>query len=132
MFSSNSNPEAIKMIEKEIKKGSGKVDFEMLAFNKNGLHILLKDEYKDLIKWSYVSQNENAISFLEKNKNKISYYDISFNPAIFELDYKAMSNNPTFKDFEEELIAEVLKPSRVFKYTTDSYDYLEELFGYQC
>ncbi len=43
-----------------------------------------------------------------------------------------MKNNQFFKDFEEELIKEVMKPSRVFKYYSNdcSNDYLEELFGY--
>ena len=47
----------------------------------------------------------------------------------------------TNQDLEEELIKEVMKPSRVFKYYNDNhdynnydnhnnhYDYLEELFG---
>ena len=53
-----------------------------------------------------------------KNSDKINWYYLSANPSIFELDYEAIY---------EELIREVMKPSRVFK--IPDYDYLEELFG---
>jgi len=50
---------------------------------------------------------------------------LSANPAIFELDYEAMKSNN--QAMYEELIKEVMKPSRVFK--NPDYDYIEELFG---
>jgi len=62
---------------------------------------------------------------LEKNKDKIDWYNLSLNPSIFELDYETMKLNN--QDMYEELIKEVMKPSRVFKYP--DYDYIEELFG---
>jgi len=35
------------------------------------------------------------------------------------------------KEFEEELIKEVMKPNRICKYLEiEGYDYLENLFGY--
>ena len=51
--------------------------------------------------------------------------ELSRNPSIFELDYEAMRKNN--QDMYEELIKEVMKPSRVFK--NPNYDYIEELFG---
>lgn len=47
------------------------------------------------------------------------------NSAIFELDYEAM--RIVNQEIEEDLIKEVMKPSRVFK--DPNYDYIEELFG---
>jgi len=48
------------------------------------------------------------------------------------LDYEAMRNNEIHMNLEEELIQEVMKPSRVFKKRNiqDGYGYLKELFGY--
>ena len=69
--------------------------------------------------------NPNAIELLKDNLNDIHWITSSKNPAIFQLDYKAMkiANEGIY----EELIEEVLKPSRVFK--NPDYDYIEELFG---
>ena len=51
--------------------------------------------------------------------------NLSANPLIFELDYEAMAKNN--EEMYEELVKEVMKPSRVFK--NPDYDYIEELFG---
>ena len=70
-------------------------------------------------------KNKNAISLLKENQDKIDWYYLSSNPAIFELDYKKMRENN--QEMYEDLIKEVMKPSRVFK--NPDYDYLEELFS---
>ena len=75
--------------------------------------------------WSLLSSNPNAMELLETNQDKIHWYNLSFNPSIFKLDYKAMRKNN--QEMYEELIKEVMKPSRVFK--NPDYDYIEELFG---
>ena len=72
-----------------------------------------------------LSENPNAIKLLEENPNKINWYYLSSNPSIFEFDYEKMRENN--QDMYEDLIKEVMKPSRVFK--NPDYDYLEELFG---
>ena len=59
--------------------------------------------------------------------HKINWAALSRNPAIAILDYEKMKNNNI--NLYEELIKEVMKPSRIFKYQNDNYDYLEELFG---
>ena len=79
---------------------------------------------KDKIDWNRLSTNPNAIKLLRENPDKICF-SIAFNPSIFELDYKAMKKNN--EKLYEELIKEVMKPSRVFK--NPDYDYIEELFG---
>ena len=81
--------------------------------------------YKDKLDWSLLSKNPDAIKLLEKQRDKIDYFGISSNPSIFQLDYEAM--RIANQEFEEELVKEVMKPSRVFK--NPDYDYLEELFG---
>jgi hypothetical protein len=69
--------------------------------------------------------NENAIDFLKQKEDYIVWLDFSANPSIFELDYEKMKENN--QEMYEDLIKEVMKPSRVFK--NPEYDYLEELFG---
>ena len=94
-----------------------------LSNNKNAIRLL--EQNLENIDWTYLSKNENAINLLEKNKDKINWNELSANPSIFELDYEKMKENN--QDMYEELIKEVMKPSRVFK--NPEYDYLEELFG---
>jgi hypothetical protein len=95
-----------------------------LSCNSNAISIL--EQNTDNIDWELLSTNPNAIELLEANPDKIYMYYFMRNPAIFELDYEAMRKNN--EKLYEELIKEVMKPSRVFK--DPNYDYLEELFGY--
>ena len=83
------------------------------------------EKQRDKIYWYNLSANPNAIELLEANQDKINWYKITGNPAIFQLDYEEMKKNN--QEMYEELIKEVMKPSRVFK--NPDYDYLEELFG---
>ena len=55
-----------------------------------------------------------------KNLTKIYWYYLSANPAIFKLDYEKMRENN--QEMYEDLIKEVMKPSRVFK--DPNYNYL--------
>jgi hypothetical protein len=100
-----------------------KLDWSELSRNPKAIKVLEKNQ--DKINWSKLSKNSNAIELLEKNQDKIDWQQLSENPSIFELDYEAMkiANQMIY----EELIKEVMKPSRVFKNT--DYDYIEELFG---
>jgi hypothetical protein len=84
-----------------------------------------KNPNSDENEWSKSLRNPNAIKIMEQNRDKINWKLISENPSIFELDYEAMKRNN--ERLYEELIKEVMKPSRVFK--NPDYDYLEELFG---
>ncbi len=71
------------------------------------------------INWSYLCLNPNAIEFIKNIDKKDWYYLKKYSSVrIFELDYETMY---------EDLMKEVMKPSRVFKY--QNYDYIEDLFG---
>ena len=94
-----------------------------MSLNPSGMEILM--QYPDMIEWFYISNNPNAIKILEANQDKIDWSHFSCNPEIFELDYETMNKNN--QEMYEDLISEVMKPSRVFK--ERDYDYLEVLFG---
>ena len=113
------NKNAIHLLERNLDK----IDWDNLSKNKNAIHIL--EKYPEKINWYNLSKNKNAIELLKANQDKIDWYKISSNPSIFELDYVKMKENN--QDMYGDLITEVMKPSRVFKYM--DYDYLEELFG---
>ena len=113
------SPNSIKLLE----KNPDKINWDNLSENENAIHLLERNP--DKINWRNLSTNPNAIELLKENPDKINWYHISRNPAIFELDYKKMRENN--EDMYEDLIKEVMKPSRVFK--NPDYDYLEELFG---
>ena len=110
---------------------------DMLSYNKNAVDFHCKSKLKfdknifdylenpDKINWYYLSFNKNAIKILEENPDKINWKRFSENSSIFELDYEKMRENN--QEMYEDLIKEVMKPSRVFK--NPDYDYLEELFG---
>ncbi len=113
------NPNAIKLLS----ENKNKINWSQLSANPNAIKIL--EANQDKIDWSRLSSNPNAIKILEANQNKIIWDLLSGNPSIFELDYEAMRRNN--EEMYEELIKEVMKPSRVFK--NPDYDYIEDLFG---
>ena len=66
---------------------------------------------------------QNTYYNKEKNNLRITWKS----PEIFKLDYEKMKENN--QNFYEELIKEVMKPSRILKKIEENNDYLEELFG---
>lgn len=116
----NKNPKAVKLLETNCPE---KINWYVLSSNEGAIETLKRN--LDKINWCQLSRNTLAMEILEKNKNMINWHNLSANPSIFELDYEAMKINN--EDFYEDLIKEVMKPSRVFK--ERDYDYLEELFG---
>ena len=108
-----------------LKKNLNEINWVYLCENENPEVIPILLENPDKIEWYSLSKNPNAIKLLEENQDKINWSYLSKNSAIFELDYEKMTENNL--DFYEDLIKEVMKPSRVFK--ERDYDYLEELFG---
>ena len=106
-----------------LKINKDKIDWELLSCNPYAIELLENNE--DKIDWNYLSSNKNAIHLLENNKELIVWYKFSQNPSIFQLDYEKMKSNN--QNMYEDLIKEVMKPSRVFK--ERDYDYLEVLFG---
>ena len=115
----NPNPKAIEIL----KENQYKIRWSELSKNLNEIKLLEKN--RDKIHYLNLSANPNAIELLKDNLNDINWISFSVNPDIFQLDYKAMkiANEGIY----EELIEEVMKPSRVFK--NPDYDYIEELFG---
>jgi len=124
-------------------------DWSYLSRNSNAIEIL--EDNLDKINWYLLGTNRNSnintLNLIKKNQNKIDWYDtynyknqnqyennnylslsLSLNPSIFELDYEKMRLNN--QEFYEELIKQVMKPSRIFKYMKEDYDYIEELFDY--
>ncbi len=143
----SSNPSAVSFL----KENPDKIVWEGLAFNPNSEAIeIFKKYYRNLISKDDVDYKylRNLTTYLLKNQNPLAFdfflecsseeffenfewhHFISNNPVIFELDYNQMKNNERFKEFEEELIKEIMKPSRVFKYYEYGYDLIEELFDY--
>ena len=89
------------------------------TYSKTNIWIIRLDWYKK-IGFDNLSENPNAIELLEENPDKINWIYLSENPSIFELDYAKMRENN--QDMYEDLIKEVMKPSRVFK--DPNYNYL--------
>lgn len=73
-----SNPNAIKLIEKMVKKNWRKLNFNALSWNPNAVHILSK--HMDKVKWENLSENPNAISILMEQPEMISFYRFLGNP----------------------------------------------------
>jgi len=131
------NPNGIELL----KKNQDKINWCILSHNPNAINIIKNNRNKinnSLSKSrsfeyykSHIHLSFNPIAFkmlLERNETDENYWnfsDISLNPSIFELDYERMRIN--FEPMAEEIIKEVMKPSRVFK--NPEYDYIEELFG---
>jgi len=51
---------------------------------------------------------------LEQNPDKISWFSLSRNPAIFEFDYKGVKERCSI--YKEELIRKAFHPSRIERY----------------
>lgn len=112
-----------------------KIQWHLLPRNKSP-HIIpyLQKNIDKIDYWMHLSKNPYAITLFEnenknensKNKKYIHWSLLALNPSIFTLDYKKMSEN--FRDMEEEILKEVLKPKRVFKYL-ELYNYdIDDMF----
>jgi hypothetical protein len=75
------------------------------------MKLLLENPEK--IHYDELSYNSNAIELIEKNKEKIDWYNLSINPSIFTYDYEKISKN--FEELGEEIIAKALHPKRIFR-----------------
>ena len=60
------------------------------------------------LRWSVLSSNPNAIHLLEANQDKIDWWALSKNPAIFQYDYDAMRERCGV--FKEDLIKDRFHP----------------------
>lgn len=116
-----------------ITKNPNRILWCELCKNKNAADIILKNLDKIDISYLLLNFNKKIINYIKSNiklLKSINYFRsytwslLSKNPSIFILDYEAMKKNN--ERLEEDLIKEVMKPSRVFK--NPDYDYIEELF----
>jgi hypothetical protein len=84
-----------------------------LSRNPNAIHILEKNT--DKIDWFNLSRNPSAIHILEKNKDKIVWSELSTNPEIFTFiyDYEKMKSNMEKNGLADELSMRVLDPDRL-------------------
>jgi hypothetical protein len=61
-----------------------------------------------------MNKNPYALKLLERYPEKICWYGLSRNPALFELDYLAMAKDRT-DIFREDLVKAVFHPNRLKK-----------------
>ena len=130
MFHIVDNPFAIDIIIDNIDYMTN-FDWKCLALNPH-------PEAIELLKFNFpideclynliVNPSPEAFKLLEEHKNSIlkrSYLreDLYRNPNIFELDYVQMKKNN--EGFEEELIAYIMEPSRVFR--NGGFSYIRDL-----
>lgn len=106
-----------------------KIDWEELLSNQEAFKFIIDNKNK--INWNFLMTNNITLfRIFHKNQDIINSYGYSLNLSIFKLDYVKMSENN--KEMHDELIKEVMKPSRIFKKIQEypDYDYLEEMFDY--
>lgn len=84
----SADPKEINLITKILTDDNYKyvkhhINWYYLSENNKAINFLLEHQYK--IDWDQLSKNTNpgAIKLLEKNKNKINWYNFSANPSIF-------------------------------------------------
>jgi hypothetical protein len=70
-----------------------------------------------------LSTNPNAIHILEKNLDKVDWDWLSYNPNIFEYDYKEIKDTMYAKDgYVEELMMNRFHPSNMDKWRGWGFD----------
>jgi hypothetical protein len=84
-----------------------------LSNNENAISLLQANQ--DKINWRALSKNPNAISILETNKDKIDWNILMTNPSIFVNNYDYETMKTTKADLNEEVIAKALYPKRIFR-----------------
>ena len=95
-----------------------KLNYDNLSSNHKAVQLL--EQNPDKINWNNLSQNQNAIHLLQQNPDKIDWDILSYNPAIFEIDYKALYKR--IEPFKEQLIAKCFHPGRLVRYL-EKYNY---------
>lgn len=110
-LSGNEHPHAIELLSKNYDK----IDWIKLNKNPSAMNILL--ENPDKINWVHLSENSSAIDMLSEpeNRNKISWWYLSMNNAIFVYDYEKMYKTMWRKDGIGQGLSEYFgNPYRVF------------------
>ena len=68
------------------------------------------------LSWYCLSSNQAAIHLLEQNPDKIDWYTLSLNPAIFTYDYDKMREYMESTGIKDELIAYYYRPENIHKF----------------
>ncbi len=131
-LSINSSDKAVELIKNNLHQ----INWIKLHQNENPAVIKILENNPEMINWTILSYNKNAVELLKSNKDKINWYCIALNPLITEIidyddvkylisgiiyknpnifvyDYKQMEIN--FLDINEDILKEVLKPSRIYR-----------------
>jgi hypothetical protein len=120
-FNLSGNPNAIPILEKKLDKVTTSC-WKALSANPNAIPILEKN--LDKVDWGELSANPNAIHIIEQNLEYMEMYwclygaDLSGNPNIFTIDYKAMKTN-MYKEcgIAAELMQNRFHPRNIHKFT---------------
>ena len=94
-----------------------------LSLNESPEAITFLEKNQDKIDWENLSCNPKAIHLLEKNQDKIDWKEISMNPAIFKktINYKYLKERMDI--IREELMMKSMHPSRLEKWIEMGGDY---------
>jgi len=112
------NPNAYELIVKHINK----FNIIDLSYNTNPLVLkLIEDKLHKLSFWGPLSANPSAIKTLEKNQDKINWYWLSQNPAIFEFNYKKVATK-RMNILREDLMMKALHPKRIERWLEQGLD----------
>ena len=123
-------------VAKYLIKNSSYINWYVISNNSNDIIVDFILKNLDKVDLCNLCRNKNPIitDYLSINKNKFSYLywcQLSNNPNIFKLDYEKIKIN--FEPLAEEIIKEVMHPKRINKYLLNhNYDFIEEMFGYEC
>lgn len=67
-----------------LERHKDKIDWDRLSQNPNAIELLSKSENMDKISWDMLSRNESAIELLRRNPDKINWFELSTNKALWK------------------------------------------------
>lgn len=107
------NENAIELLKENFDNPIGKrrIYWRELSMNPNPIAVSWLEKNQDKINWNNLSRNPSAMHLLEKNPDKINWFYFSGLPEIFELDYNFLRKRMNI--IKEELIAKALHPERI-------------------
>jgi hypothetical protein len=101
-----------------------KINWRVFSSNTNPIAIKMLEENPDKINWGNLTRNPSAIHLLEANLDKVVWQNILLNPNIYDYDYTKMKQNMNI--IREEMMIKVWNPMQVIKWIeAECYDILE-------
>ena len=89
-------------------------NYTYIYYNQDITEILKENHNNNIWDERSSSQNATDLELLKNNQDKINWFNLSSNPSIFILDYKAMKKNR--HSMKEEILNVVFHHKRVNKY----------------